>query len=189
MKYLIVMPQCQTLRNYNVNYIHSWAKSHKLNTMLKRLKQLREKVKSKFKGEKSKPATLPLVVTSYSQPHVLEQRMRERGMTHGTKTLVDINEIRVEKRQIPNMQGKKETQNVIFFCPLMLHGIKIHEKLAEGDGNPIPHDVVFNGITGPIPESEQRNSFIVSLKNVILDSNGSISITATPETKWELVGE
>jgi hypothetical protein len=76
-------------------------------------------------GAKGKPAesvkTTPVVITSYSQPHVLQQRMKEEQMTHGETVTANISPVRLE-----NAYGKM----VMYFCPMQTLEVLNHQAPA-----------------------------------------------------------
>lgn len=105
-----------------------------------------------------------------SQDHVLRWKMKEAGFTHDQKALVDLTSIRIE-----NVMDKP----TIFFCPQ--DTVEVKEHLHSGDGGDIPYGVKVNNLE--VPKNTALG--IYHLRNVILHSNGVMSITGTPETKWE----
>lgn len=114
----------------------------------------------------------PVVITSYSQPHVLQQRMKEERMTHGETVTANISPVRLE-----NAYGKM----VLYFCPMQT--IEILEHAEPGDGGNIPIQATVTGLA--VNGNHKPGLYI--LKNVQLSSNGTIQVTATAKTEWELV--
>jgi hypothetical protein len=114
----------------------------------------------------------PVIITSYSQPHVLQQRMKEEKMTHGETVTANISPVRLE-----NAYGKM----VMYFCPMQ--SIEIVQKYAPGDGGSIPAQATVEGLTVP----GNHKAGLYTLKNVQLTSNGTIQVTATANTTWEMV--
>lgn len=107
-----------------------------------------------------------------SQPYVLALRGFTAQLTHDQRALVDIAPVRVEK-----WNGK----SILFFCPT--EKIIVKKTLQPGDGEPLPLKVVFNNLPAPrIPFGKDREYYC--LKNVIIHSNGVISITPTAQTEW-----
>lgn len=129
-----------------------------------------------FSGAKGQPSesvkTTPVVITSYSQPHVLQQRMKEEKLTHGETVTVNISPVRLE-----NAYGKM----VMYFCPMQT--IEILKHTTPGDGGNIPIQATVDGLA--VPGAQKPGLY--TLKNVQLSSNGTIQVTATAKTEWEVV--
>lgn len=129
-----------------------------------------------FSGAKGQPSesvkTTPVVITSYSQPHVLQQRMKEEQLTHGETVTVNISPVRLE-----NAYGKM----VMYFCPMQT--IEILKHTTPGDGGNIPIQATVDGLS--VPGAQKPGLY--TLKNVQLTSNGTIQVTATAKTAWEVV--
>jgi hypothetical protein len=129
-----------------------------------------------FGGAKGQPSesvkTTPVVITSYSQPHVLQQRMKEEKLTHGETVTVNISPVRLE-----NAYGKM----VMYFCPMQT--IEILKHTTPGDGGNIPIQATVDGLS--VPGAQKPGLY--TLKNVQLTSNGTIQVTATAKTEWEVV--
>jgi hypothetical protein len=129
-----------------------------------------------FSGAKGQPSesvkTTPVVITSYSQPHVLQQRMKEEKLTHGETVTVNISPVRLE-----NAYGKM----VMYFCPMQT--IEILKHTTPGDGGNIPIQATVDGLS--VPGAQKPGLY--TLKNVQLSSNGTIQVTATAKTAWEVV--
>jgi len=127
-------------------------------------------------GAKGNPSesvkTTPVVITSYSQPHVLQQRMKEEKLTHGETVTVNISPVRLE-----NAYGKM----VMYFCPMQ--SIEILSHTNPGDGGNIPIQATIDGLT--VPGNQKPGLY--TLKNVKLSSNGTIQVIATAKTEWEVV--
>jgi hypothetical protein len=128
-----------------------------------------------------------LHLNMYSQPHVLQYMMRVKGMTHDTQALVDINNVRVADRAVLTKDGLGEMKTTIFFCPMQCRDLKIKEIMHEGDGKYIPLEAELNGVKAPKNKASLIDDGLYNLKNVILHSNGKITITPTVKTVWEAV--
>lgn len=124
------------------------------------------------KGSKGggQPAT-PVMVTSFSQHHVLQQKMEEKKMTHGETVLATLSPVRVK-----GTPGKM----VLYFCPMQ--SVEIQETITAGDGGSLPSQAVVEGLK--IPSGFRQGLYV--LKNVQLSSNGTIQVSATKKTVWEL---
>jgi hypothetical protein len=116
----------------------------------------------------------PVTITSYSQPNVLQQKMKDEHMTHGQTVTANISPVRLE-----SAYGRM----ILYFCPMK--SIEVLEVLNAGDGGHIPTDAKVEGLTVP---DGLRGGFY-ALKNVTLTSNGTIQVKATEETVWEEVHE
>jgi hypothetical protein len=115
--------------------------------------------------------SIPVTITSYSQPHVLQQRMREEKLTHGETVMANLSPVRLE-----NNFGNI----VMYFCPLKT--IEVHSTSAAGDGGEIPRQAIVEGLK----VCKSLIPGLYTLKNVQLSSNGSMQVIATTETQWEL---
>jgi hypothetical protein len=121
--------------------------------------------------EPTEPAkSTPVTITSYSQPHVLQQKMKEEKMTHGGTVTANLSPVRLEM---------SSGEVVMYFCPMK--AIQILEIVANGDGENIPIQAKVEGLTIP---SNYKSGFY-NLKNVKLTSNGAMVVKATSETTWE----
>jgi hypothetical protein len=117
-------------------------------------------------SEKSKQ----VVITSYSQPNVLQQRMKEERLTHGETVTANLSPVRLE-----NDFGKM----VMYFCPMK--NIEVLETITTGDGALLPPEAKVEGLS--IPENFKAGFY--NLKNVTLTSNGTMQVKATSKTVWE----
>ncbi len=124
---------------------------------------------AKNKSSESEKST-PVVITSYSQPNVLQQKMKEERLTHGETVTANLSPVRLE-----NAYGKM----VLYFCPMKT--IDILKTVTNGDGGNIPAEAKVEGLT--IPENFKAGFY--HLKNVTLTSNGTMQVKATSETLWE----
>ena len=120
--------------------------------------------------EMSKPT--PVVITSHSQPHVLQQRMKEEKLTHGETVTANLSPVRLE-----NAFGKM----ILYFCPMK--SIEVLQTISDGDGGSLPTEAKIEGLT--VPEGCKPGFY--TLKNVRLTSNGTMQVKATEETLWEQV--
>lgn len=114
--------------------------------------------------------TKPVIITSYSQANVLQQRMKEEKLSHGETVTANLSPVRLE-----NAYGKM----VLYFCPMRT--IDIIETITSGDGDSIPAEAKVEGLT--IPDNCKAGFY--SLKNVTLTSNGTMQVKATDKTIWE----
>lgn len=127
-------------------------------------------------GAKGKPTesekSTPVVITSYSQPHVLQQRMSEEKLTHGERVTANISPVRLE-----SSIGKM----VMYFCPLQ--SIDITRRIEAGDGGRLPAEAMIDGLKVPA----DIKPGLYELKNVELYSNGTMQVNATADTCFEAI--
>ena len=125
-----------------------------------------------LKNEKPEEAekSTPVVITSYSQPHVLQQRMKEANLHHGDRVTANLSPVRLESNF-----GKM----VMYFCPM--HGIEVTGRIDAGDGGAIPSKAIISNLNVP----KNLKSGLYELKNVELFSNGTMQVNATADTMFE----
>ena len=124
------------------------------------------------KGKSAEPQkSTPVVITSYSQPHVLQQRMNEQHLTHGQTVKANLSPVRLESNF-----GKM----VMYFCPLQ--DISITEQITAGDGGCLPEEAILDNVVVP---GDMRPG-LYDLKNATLFSNGTLQVIATKDTSFEL---
>jgi len=114
----------------------------------------------------------PVTITSFSQPHVLQTRMKEEKMSHGGTVKANLSPVRLDM---------DHGAPVMYFCPM--HRIHVLEVLAEGDGNTIPAQAKIEGFSVPA----NYKSGLYDLENVELTSNGTIQVKATEKTTWKFL--
>lgn len=110
-----------------------------------------------------------IVLTAYSQPHVLQQRMKEERLTHGDRVTANLSPVRLESNF-----GKM----IMYFCPMV--SIDVIEKIATGDGRSLPAEAIIDGLE--IPKSMKPGLY--ELKNVELFSNGTLQVIAKAKTEF-----
>jgi hypothetical protein len=113
--------------------------------------------------------TTPVVITAYSQPHVLQQRMKEEKLTHGETVTANLSPVRLESNF-----GKM----VLYFCPMQ--SVNILERVEAGDGGALPAEAKLDGITVP----GNLKPGLYTLNNVKLFSNGTMQVIATADTEF-----
>ena len=127
-----------------------------------------------FSTKKDQPKEIgkstPIVISSYSQPHVLQQKMKEEKLTHGETVVANISPVRLETDQ-----GKM----VMYFCPMK--SIEVLKTISNGDGGSLPAQALIEGLAVP----ENLKPGLYKLKNVVLSSNGTMQVKATADTIWE----
>ena len=112
----------------------------------------------------------PVTVTSFSQPHVLQQKMMEEKLTHGETVMANLSPVR--------LQGTPDSM-ILYFCPMQ--SIEVVNSISSGDGASIPAEAKVEGLTVP---GSYRSGYY-TLKNVMLTSNGTMQVKATAATVWE----
>lgn len=119
-----------------------------------------------------KVATIPVVITCYSQPHVLQQRMKEENLKHGDRVNATLSRVRLESNF-----GKM----VLYFCPMdCITNIAL---ITAGDGGSLPAEATVEGLQMP----GNLKPGLYDLKNVELFSNGTMQVIATQNTEFEPV--
>lgn len=121
-----------------------------------------------FGFKKEKPAT-PVVLTGYSQPHVLQQRMKEANLTHGDRVLAKVGPVRLESNF-----GKM----VLYFCAA--DKVKVSLVVEPGDGGSLPEEATVHNLSVP----DNFKPGLYELENVELFSNGTLQVISRPETKF-----
>lgn len=123
-------------------------------------------------GQHDKPEskTTPVVITSYSQPHVLQQRMKEEKLSHGETVTANLSPVRLESNF-----GKM----VMYFCPMQ--SVEVTNRISAGDGGALPCEAILDGLTVP----GNMKPGLYTLKDVTLFSNGTMQVIATADTKFE----
>jgi len=118
------------------------------------------------------PQSSPVTITSFSQPDVLQTRMKEEKMSHGGTVKANLSPVRLD--MTPGGV-------VMYFCPMK--NLQILEVVAEGDGDSIPAQAKIEGLSVP---AEYKSGFY-ALENVELSSNGTIQVKATKKTSWKFI--
>jgi hypothetical protein len=116
----------------------------------------------------------PVVITSYSQPHVLQQRMKEQHLTHGQTVKANLSPVRLESNF-----GKM----VMYFCPLQ--DIAITERITDGDGGSLPAEATI--IDFNIPANTKPGLY--TLENATVFSNGTMQVIANENTTFRPYGD
>lgn len=113
-------------------------------------------------------------VFAHSQAYRLRERMNEAEIRHGQEVRADLPGIRVSAAAASWRTGSNSNIGAIFFCTM--GKIVIREVLAQGDGDPLPNDVVLDGLSVPAPGT-------YDILNAIVHSNGSLLVRVDSETK------
>lgn len=120
----------------------------------------------------TQPQSSPVTLTSFSQPHVLQTRMKEEKMSHGGTVKANLSPVRLDM---------DHGAVVMYFCPMK--NLQVLEIVAEGDGENIPMQAKVEGLNVP----PGFKSGLYELRNIELTSNGTIQVRATEKTKWEFI--
>jgi hypothetical protein len=113
-------------------------------------------------------------VFAHSQTYRLRERMNEAEIRHGQEVRADLTGIRVTAGTESLRTAPNSDTGAIFFCTM--GPIRIREVLAEGDGNPLPSEVVLDGLTVPGPGT-------YDILNAIVHSNGSLLVRIDSATQ------
>jgi hypothetical protein len=112
-------------------------------------------------------------VFAHSQTYRLRERMTEADIRHGQEIRADLTGIRVtaaaEHWRIP----AEANIGAIFFCTM--GPIRIREVMTEGDADPLPREVILEGLAVPEPGT-------YDILNAIVHSNGSLLVRVDENT-------
>jgi hypothetical protein len=113
-------------------------------------------------------------VMAHSQTYRLKERMTEAEIRHGQEVRADLPGIRVTA-EAPGWRGAPEPQRgVIFFCTM--GAIRVREVLASGDGQPLPSEVIVDGLVVPEPGT-------YDILNALVHSNGALRLQVDSATR------
>lgn len=113
-------------------------------------------------------------VFAHSQTYRLRERMTEAEIRHGQEVRADLPGIRVTAA----FEGWRTVADLntgaIFFCTM--GPIRIREVLQQGDGNPLPTEVILEGLSVPEPGT-------YDLVNALVHSNGALRVRVDSATQ------
>jgi hypothetical protein len=113
-------------------------------------------------------------VMAHSQTYRLKERMTEAEIRHGQEVRADLPGIRVTAEG-PGWRSAPEPQRgVIFFCTMGT--IRVREVLASGDGQPLPSEVIVEGLVVPEPGT-------YDILNALVHSNGALRLQVDSATR------
>ena len=113
-------------------------------------------------------------VMAHSQAHRLRERMAEAAIGHGQEVRADLPGIRVTAEIADWRSAPNPNVGTVFFCTM--GSIRVHEVLAPGDGNPLPSEVILEGLVVPEPGT-------YDILNVLVHSNGALRVRADSATR------
>jgi hypothetical protein len=113
-------------------------------------------------------------VMSHSQTHRLKERMTEVEIRHGQEVRADLPGIRVTAEVSGWRSAPEPTQGVVFFCTM--GAIRVREVLATGDGQPLPSEVIVEGLVVPEPGT-------YDILNALVHSNGALRLQVDAATR------
>jgi hypothetical protein len=113
-------------------------------------------------------------VFAHSQTYRLRERMREAEIRHGQEVRADLPGIRVTAALEGWRTASDPNTGAIFFCTM--GPIRIREVLDKGDGNPLPTEVILEGLSVPGPGT-------YDLVNAVVHSNGALRVRIDSATQ------
>jgi hypothetical protein len=113
-------------------------------------------------------------VMAHSQTHRLRERMVEAQIQHGQELRVDLPGIRVSAEAERWRTTAEPQRGVIFFCTM--GAIKICETIASGDAQPLPTEVLVEGLKVPEPG-------MYDILNALVHSNGALRLQVDSATR------
>lgn len=120
-------------------------------------------------------------IRSTSQPDVLQHHLQYSGIKHDQHIEANLRRVRIERT---DKEGKstKTGDLTMFFCPM--NRLDVLAKHTDGDTLRLPGEVKLHGLD--VPNDLQPGLY--DLMNVKVHANGAINVTATENTRLELVG-
>jgi hypothetical protein len=114
-------------------------------------------------------------VFAHSQTYRLRERMNDAQIKHGQEIRADLTGIRVTAA-VDGWRTPAANSDIgaIFFCTM--GPIKIREVLSQGDTEPLPREVVLDGLAVPGPGT-------YDLLNAFVHSNGSLLVRVDANTQ------
>jgi hypothetical protein len=113
-------------------------------------------------------------VFAHSQSYRLRERMTEAEIRHGQKIRADLPGIRVTAAVEGWHSSADPNAGVIFFCTM--GPIRIREVMNPGDGDPLPSEVILEGLAVPGPGT-------YDIMNALIHSNGALRVRADSATQ------
>jgi len=113
-------------------------------------------------------------VIAHSQTYRLRERMTEAEIRHGQEIRADLPGIRVSAALDSTLTASDPATAAIFFCTM--GPIRIREVLSQGDGDPLPTQVVLDNLVVPEPG-------VYDIVNALVHSNGRLLVRVDSETQ------
>jgi hypothetical protein len=113
-------------------------------------------------------------VMAHSQAHRLRERMAEAAIGHGQEVRADLPGIRVTAEVADWRSAPDPKVGTVYFCTM--GSIRVHQVLAVGDAQPLPSEVILEGLALPEPGT-------YDILNALVRSNGALRITADAGTR------
>ena len=114
-------------------------------------------------------------VFAHSQSYRLRERMSDAQIKHGQEIRADLTGIRV-MAAVDGWRTPAVSSDIgaIFFCTM--GPIRIREVLSEGDTDPLPREVLLDGLAVPGPGT-------YDILNALVHSNGSLLVRVDANTQ------
>ena len=113
-------------------------------------------------------------VFAHSQGYRLRERMSEADIRHGQEVRADLTGIRVTAAVEGWGTVPDPSIGAIFFCTM--GPIRIREVLSQGDGEPLPREVILDGLAVPGPGT-------YDILDALVHSNGSLLVRVDARTQ------
>jgi hypothetical protein len=111
---------------------------------------------------------------AHSQTYRLRERMAEATIRHGQEVRADLPGIRVMAHMADWRSAPEPRVGIVFFCTM--GSIRVREVLEPGDGRPLPHQVILEGLAVPEPGT-------YDVLNALVHSNGSLRVRVDSATR------
>ena len=111
---------------------------------------------------------------AHSQTYRLRERMAEATIRHGQEVRADLPGIRVMAHMADWRSAPEPRVGIVFFCTM--GSIRVREVLEPGDGRPLPHEVILEGLAVPEPGT-------YDVLNALVHSNGSLRVRVDSATR------
>jgi hypothetical protein len=113
-------------------------------------------------------------VMAHSQTFRLRERMAEAAISHGQEVRADLTGIRVSASMTDWRSVPDPNVGIVFFCTM--GSIRIREVLDQGDGQPLPTQVILDGLTVPEPGT-------YDVLDAVIHSNGALRVRVDERTQ------
>jgi hypothetical protein len=113
-------------------------------------------------------------VMAHSQAFRLRERMAEAAIGHGQEVRADLTGIRVSASMTDWRSAPDPNVGIVFFCTM--GSIRVREVLDQGDGQPLPMEVILDGLTVPEPGT-------YDVLDAVIHSNGALRVRVDERTR------